>query len=313
MWLRHKQLGMIKIGQGSTATDNLVLIDLGRMSSAGTPDHALYMGGMILRGTNGLFASASSVTWQGALRGHESWDTGRRNHVLYETPALAGFTVQAAVAEDNYWDIALRYAGEFSGFRIAGGIGYQEDSEFNGPSTAAVPQLFNQAGALCTTNCDVKSTEIKGSLSILHVPTGLFVTGSAGNRELEGNNGTQVYAGPDARYWHLAGGVSKNYFGYGNTVLFAEYGEHKGGLAQTSFLGATTATVHCANAAGCDSTVTNWGIGLVQHIDAAAMELFATYKNYSLESNGFQGANVHLNNGGAHDLQIIMVGTRINF
>ncbi|MFM9847433.1 MAG: porin, partial [Hyphomicrobiaceae bacterium] len=53
VWLRHTQLGMIKTGHGSTATDNLVLIDLGGMAGAGTPDHALYVGGMILRGTNG--------------------------------------------------------------------------------------------------------------------------------------------------------------------------------------------------------------------------------------------------------------------
>jgi len=311
VWLRHKQLGMVKIGQGSTSTDNLVLIDLGRMSSAGTPDHGLYMGGMILRGANGVLADAVGVNWQGALRGHESWDTGRRNHVLYETPALAGFTLQAAVAEDNYWDVALRYAGEFSGFRIAGGIGYQEDSEFN---AGAITAAQMQAGVLCTQNCDIKSTEIKGSLSILHVPTGLFVTGSAGNRELSGsfNIASGPYVGPDVRYWHIAGGVSKNYFGLGNTVLFAEYGEHKGGLAQTSFLAGTTATVHCAGAVNCDSTVTNWGLGITQHIDAAAMELFAVYKNYSLDSVGFQAANAHLNNATA-DLQVIMVGTRINF
>ena len=35
VWLRHKRLGMVKIGHGSTSTDNLVLIDLGGMSSAG--------------------------------------------------------------------------------------------------------------------------------------------------------------------------------------------------------------------------------------------------------------------------------------
>ncbi len=119
------------------------------------------------------------------------------------------------------------------------------------------------------------------------------------------------YAGPDLRYWHIAGGVSKNYFGYGNTVLFAEYGEHKGGLAQTQFVAGTA--LHCSGAVNCDSTVTNWGIGIVQHIDAAAMELFATYKNYSLDTQGFAAANANLNNGGANDLQIIMVGTKINF
>ena len=122
VWLRHSQLGMIKIGHGSTATDNLILIDLGGMAGAGTMDVALYNGSFIMQGTTG--------TWNDAIRGHESFDTSRRNHVLYETPALAGFTIQAAVAEDNFWDVALRYAGEFSGFRLAFGIGYQEDTEY---------------------------------------------------------------------------------------------------------------------------------------------------------------------------------------
>jgi len=41
VWLKHARLGMLKIGHGSTATDNLVLIDLGGMAGAGTPDVAL--------------------------------------------------------------------------------------------------------------------------------------------------------------------------------------------------------------------------------------------------------------------------------
>jgi hypothetical protein len=316
IWLRHTQLGMVKIGQGSTATDNLVLIDLGLMSSAGTPDHGLYTGAFILRSNAGLLANATNINWGQALRSHESWDTNRRNHVLYETPTLAGFTLQAAVAEDNYWDVALRYAGEFGGFRIAGGIGYQEDTKFNGGN-----QLLDQNGALCLSNCNVKTEEVKGSLSILHVPTGLFVTGSAGNRELSGTlngAGTAVaYTGPDVRYWHIAGGVSQNFFGIGRTVLFGEYGEHKGGLAQANYVG--TSTGHCFNSTSvqsCDSTVTNWGLGVVQHIDAASMEVFATYKNYSLDTNGFNtSANLTLNSNqaGVHDMQLFIVGTRINF
>ncbi len=316
VWMRHSQLGMVKIGQGSTANDNLVLIDLGMMGVAGSPDIANHAGGYILRSNTGLLSSngvAVGAIWTGAIRGHEAFDNNRRNHVLYETPSIAGFTVQGAVAEDNYWDVALRYAGEFSGIRIAGGIGYQEDTKLN-----SAVQTFSSVGALCTSNCDVKSTEVKGSLSLMHVPSGLFVTGSAGNRELEGTSGgtpATAYAGPDLRYWHLAGGVSQNFFGIGKTVLFGEYGEHKGGLAQTSFLGASTGTVQCANATGCDSTVNNWGVGLVQYVDAAALELFATYKVFSLETNSFAAANGSLNSGrdGVSDIQLFMVGTKINF
>ena len=330
VWLRHAKLGMVKIGFGSTATDNLILIDLGAMGVSGTPDQALHVGGFILRGNNGLLSGVNSAatgspgtigaTWAAAIRGHEAFDTARRNHVLYETPTLVGFTLQAAVAEDNFWDIALRYAGEFGGIRIAAGIGYSEDTEFNG-----VHQLFNQQGALCDFNCNVKVADVKGSGSILHVPTGLFVTGSAGNRELSGNQSVaggvnSRYAGPDIRYWHIAAGISQNFFGIGKTVLFGEYGEHKGGLAQDAFLNARTQFNNCTVATvaanpNCDSTVTNWGIGLVQYVDAAAMELYATYKNYSLDTNGFTGQSLTLNrvNGGVHDMQIFMVGTKLSF
>ena len=315
VWMRHAQLGLVKIGQGSTATDNLVLIDLGGMGVMSTPDVALHNGGFILRSNAGLLASQTGINWTAATRGHESFDTNRRNHVLYETPTLQGFTVQAAVAEDNYWDVALRYAGEFNGVRIAAGIGYQEDSKFNQGF-----QFLNTAGALCVQNCDVVSSELKGALSILHVPTGLFVTTSAGNRELEGTTGSTTasatYAGPDVRYWHIAGGLTRNFFGIGATVLMMEYGEHKGGLAQSAYL-ATTATTHCFAASGCDSTVTNWGLGVAQYIDAAALELFATYKNFELETNGFSpnGPNFTLNanSSGVHDISVFFAGAKINF
>ena len=292
VWLRHSQLGMIKVGHGSTATDNLVLIDLGGMSGASTPDIALYNGGFLLRGSApGANSGLLSQNWQNATRGHESWDTSRRNHVLYETPALAGFTVQAAFAEDNYWDVALRYAGEFSGFRLAFGVGYQEDSEFNSGNQvgAGTPGLF------CTTRCDAKTQEWKGSGSILHVPTGLFVTAAGGNRELDG--GATVYTGPDLRFWYVAGGLQRNFFGIGNTVLFGEYSEHKGGLAQSTYFDATVA--HTA-----DSKVTHWGLGVTQYIDAAAMEVFLTYKHFEIDAPNYVPLT---------DFDAVIGGTRISF
>ena len=318
VWLRHAKLGMVKLGYGSTATDNLILIDLGQQGVAGTPDVALHNSGYILRGNNGLLAGATSVNWGAAIRGHEAYDTARRNHILYETPTLLGFTLQGAVAEDNFWDVALRYAGEFGGFRIAAGIGYMEDTEFN-----ATHQLLVQNGALCVQNCDVKVRDVKGSASILHVPTGLFVTGSAANRELSGAQfgvASSRYAGPDAGYWHIAAGISQNFFGIGKTVVFGEYGEHKNSLIQNAFLTAATGINNCTAAnvvtnSNCSNKVTEWGVALVQYVDAAAMELFATYKNYSFDTNAFTGVNTTLNrsNGGVHDLQIIMVGTKLNF
>jgi hypothetical protein len=230
---------------------------------------------------------------------------------MYQTPTIAGFQLQAAVAEDNYWDVALRYAGEFGGFRIAGGIGYQQDSEFNTPTQSIHASTLSP---LCSGLCDVKTSEWKGALSIMHVATGLFVTGSGGSRELDGVStvaGT-AYAGPDLTYWHLIGGISQNFFGIGRTVLFGEYGESRGGLAQAAFLG-----VMAGHDTVTDNTVTYWGLGVTQNIDAAAMELFIAYKNFSLDATGFTGGFSVLNNGnaagGASDFQTVIVGTRINF
>ncbi|MGE5511391.1 MAG: porin [Bacteroidota bacterium] len=302
VWLQHSQLGKIKVGHGSTATDNLVLIDLGGMAGAGTPDLGLYMGSFRFRNAAGVLGN-SSQTWQKALAGHESFDTSRRNHVLYETPTIMGFNVQAAVAEDNYWDVALRYAGEFAGFRLAFGIGYQEDSEFNSPGQSGTPAGGLTAGLnsiICTDTCDAKTQELKGSASILHVASGLWLTGAGGQRQVDGAGSAGV---PDLTFWYLAGGIRKNFFGFGDTVLFGEYYESKGGLANAAFL-----TNTASGLAGGDtsSKATEWGLGINQYIDAAAMEVFVTYKHFSLDAN--------LDTlGSSEDFQAVIAGARVNF
>ena len=126
--------------------------------------------------------------------------------------------------------------------------------------------------------------------------------------------------------FYLAGGISKNFFGIGKTVGFVEYEENKGGLAQAAFLNglgtSTTLNVSGMNGTNFDATTgskaTFWGLGAVQYIDAAAMEVFVSYRNYSLETNGFMGANnintiLNKNNGGTNDFQTVIMGTKINF
>jgi hypothetical protein len=283
---------MIKVGQGSSATDNLVLIDLGNRSAAGTMDIGLYNGSFVLRDGAGVFLPGS---WGNAVRGHTSFDTFRTNHVLYETPSLAGFTLQAAVAEDNLWDIALRYAGEFNGVRVAFGIGYLSDTEFNAP----VGGIVTGANTVnCVNNCDVEVTEWKGSASILHVPTGLFLTGAYGHREIDGRFAATRYTGPDLDNWHISGGVAKNFFGIGNTVLFAEYSGSEGGLEQAQFLGGT--------ANWTNTEFTHWGLGINQYIDASATQVFLTYKNFELDGR--------LNNvATSAEFSTVIAGMRVDF
>jgi hypothetical protein len=160
----------------------------------------------------------------------------------------------------------------------------------------------------------VKTSEWKGALSVMHVASGLFLTVSGGNRELSGNSlaAGSSYAGPDLSYWHLIGGLSVNHFGFGRTVLFGEYGEASGGLAQASYLGVMTGHDTVS-----DNDITYWGLGVTQHIDAASLELFIAYKNFSVDAHGFTGGFAVLNTGsaagGAADFSTVLTGMRINF
>jgi len=285
VWLRHSRLGMVKIGHGSTTNDNLVLIDLANLGGSATPDVALYGGGMRMADA-ATVETYTAFTWTNMIAGHESWDNTRRNHVLYETPSLHGFTLQAAVAEDNYWDVALRYAGEFNGVRVAFGIGYQEDTEFNAPAGFVANQVT------CTDFCSKKATDFKGSGSILHTATGLFVTAAFGQRDMD--NAFAVGDNRDGSFWWVASGLARNFFGIGTTTIFGEYGNHSDMLTMV-------------NAGVLSSDATTWGLGINQTIDAAAMDIFLTYKHFEGDFRTAAGIT------NVRDLDMVILGTRVNF
>ena len=103
----------------------------------------------------------------------------------------------------------------------------------------------------------------------------------------------------DSSFYYLSGGIAKNFFGIGDTVLYGEYSEWKGN-AQDTFTDATSG-----------DKLTHWGVGIVQHVDAASMEFWLSYKNYSLDG----GCNIcgNIPALAAEDLHLVIAGTRIRF
>jgi hypothetical protein len=55
-----------------------------------------------------------------------------------------------------------------------------------------------------------------------------------------------------------------------------------------------------------------WGIGVVQNIDAAAMELFLSYRQYQASFDSLAGAP-YGTGADLNDMNIIMAGARIKF
>ncbi len=247
-YLDDARLGRVSIGQTSQVTDGLFGINLGNtvLTQLGTDQ-------------DGYLGKAYENTFG------DVYDGSRRQGIYYRSPTVAGFILGAgyshktreydkgAIPHDapedfvtdstDYWEVALRYAGEFNGVRVAAGIGYRNEEASNGDET------------------DV----FLGSGSVMHVPTGLFVSGGYG--DIDAPSATSSQKG-----WWLIAGIQKNYFGPGATTLYGEYGD-------VNFKQETIGD----DPWGDKMDGNYWGLGVVQTIDAAAMDLYVQYRQYSLD------------------------------
>jgi len=292
-YLDHKQLGRVTVGRANTATAGISGIDLGGAGVIANVNLGYW--------NRSFSAIGTGFRWNDLLGGAtvNGSTLSRGNVINYTTPTLGGFSAAAAWGENDVWDVALRYAGEFSGFRLAAGIGYASN-------ISGVNDVAPEAGALPTgVNVRDEPRQIKGSASILHVGTGLYLSGAYVNVE---NN--QLAANiKDTTLWYVNAGISKNWTGLGNTVLYGEYAMVDNAAVDTN----KGAPVQIGYA---ESTV--WGLGIVQHIDAAAMEVFLSYRHY--DGSAPSGLLAPVGEAqpvgfaaGDSEMDVVMGGARIRF
>ncbi|MCH9807311.1 MAG: porin [Alphaproteobacteria bacterium] len=245
-WLKSKRLGKIRVGQADQANSGIAEISVANelIADAMSSSHA---GGSIIR--NDLAGPAIT-----------NFEFNRQNIVRYDTPTIAGFLFSASWGEDDVWSVALRYAGEFGGFKVATGIAYGENTDSsNGAAGAADPVI----------------EIVNGSLSIKHMPTGLFSTASAGQRDRAG-------FATEETFYHVSAGLERKFFALGKTTLFGMVGEYE----DQSF-----------------ESAQYWGLGAVQKIDAAAMDMFISWRNYDIDSG----------TGIESDFDVVLGGARVKF
>jgi hypothetical protein len=322
-YLDSKSLGRVWVGNTSTATDGILGINLANMPSA-TNDVLLWQGGMKVRtqstAGNANANSATGITWAniGAQSQRIPGDGDRYNIVRYDTPTLAGFQASTSWGEDDRVDMSLRYAGEFSGVRLAAGVGYSNFTDVGGSPSGCANTGGVNTGPVSGNSCNA----LGGSASVMHVPTGIFLSGSAG--QLTDKNRQAVYtaAAPGVggindkdKHWGLKGGIEQKYTALGKTTVYGEY------YKQTVGAGLNSGQPRDVSALGgrkflTESTMTVWGFGLNQNIEAAAMDLYLGYRNYSADlttSNGVAGAGARTTAFGVNTFHAGMAGAIIKF
>jgi predicted porin len=315
-YLDSKTFGRVWLGQTSTATDGITEINLANAITGGS-DPSATVGGFFLRRSNGAL---STVTWNAVTPSFVgAWNAGegdRNNVVKYVSPTFVGFTFQAAWGEDDQWDVGLRYAGEFGAFRVAAGIGYRQINDNFGKSSADGPACAD----LNSTNTAVSAVDCNTlglSAAVMHVPTGLYVHGSYGR--IEDKNRQALFGSAvedEDTHWYVQAGIEQKFFGFGKTTIFGEYGYYEvgaglngvGGINDVRSLVGAAVEVRLQSA-----ETTMWGVGLTQSIDAAAMDLYIGYKNFSVDAQTMNNLNVSTGKASINDHQVVMAGGIIRF
>ena len=259
-WLEDKRWGRMTVGRinvgGPVGT-----IDLGGISTVAHFSPGLVGGGFLVAGATTL-GSVVGPTYGG----------DRMEGIRYDSANMGGFVGQLSWGEDEIWSASLRYAGEHGGFRLAAGIGYQEQDPVNNAGG------FDQGGNTLTR----AESEWSGSLALMHVASGLFLQGHYARSEF--------FNGNDASFWMVQGGITKNWIGLGNTSFYGEF---------------ANAEDYASVTAGNFSEADIWGVGVVQQIDAAAMEVFLGWRHFNTERSG--------GIVGDADLDLVHGGARIRF
>ncbi|MGH1407866.1 MAG: porin [Rhodomicrobiaceae bacterium] len=238
MYVKSEELGTISIGLQSQATDNISIVDL-----SGT---LFNTNNVLFRGNN--FATGSGGTWGNAV-GCTGIGTDCHgdplNVIKYDSPAIAGFTLSASWGEDDFYDVALKYAGQFGDFKVAAAAGYSnwgQDDYFRhiGVTGVGESEVFEAGG------------------SVMHVPTGIFISGTYSQQEADNSSGVQII---DSDAWYIKAGIKQKWNSLGQTAIYGEFAEYNSGA------------------------VDRYGIGLHQWIDAASMQVYANWTHLEGQEN----------------------------
>lgn len=331
MFVESKTAGALSMGFASPATDDITGYNLGGTNVAGSSDVSRVGGGLFTRdsnfgGTSGLNSLSSgntmSLRWR---RFTPELDTAQANLIRYDSPVLAGFAVSASWGEDDFWDVALRFAHANEHFKIAMGAGFfetttEDDDTFGWP----------QGGDNEPNNGNTAVREMKGSASIMHVPTGLFVSGAYVHREFSGSDlGMLTFAcfgsadaaairsqgiacgnRPDFDYYWVNAGIKQKLIPLGPTSFYGEFGRSEDAI--------TGLNVSVRSAAGGDidyvtsSAMEVWGVGVVQHVRAAGMDVYFSYRNFSADVVGRESSGAQIV-APIEDTDLFLAGSRIRF
>lgn len=300
-FVKSEQLGRLSLGHQSSAADNQAILPDGSGSLVVAnyvqyDNNAFFLrneGGKGDTGLSGLrWASITACsTLDGGGGVTADCDGYPHENIRYDTPTFAGFSGSASWGEDDVWAVSARYAGEWNSIKVAAAIAYNESTDEDGPGGSF---NFLPDGDSLRNGARLDVAALQIGAYIQHVPTGLFLYGAYGeeyNDTTNSDRDSDFHAGdndegddaePEGDNWYVKAGIRQRWSPLGHTVLYGEYGENNDKFDGASF-----------DAGVNSSEQRQYGLGVVQEIDAAAMSVWLAWRHYE--------ADVTCDNGDAED------------
>lgn len=311
-YVKSKTYGAVSLGTQAAASDAITETNLTQ-----TKDFAKYSDvedtglGLFLRSTGG---GLSALSYRRLLidSGDQPGEGDRRqDSVKYESPTFAGFTASASWGGDDYWDIALRYAGEFGGFKVAAAVGFLQITD--GPETKHECQA--RGGGIPR---DEDCQHFGGSVSVVHEATGLFVNAGAGTVTDDVLNTTARFAGTnaddEASFWSVQAGIEKKWLPLGKTTIYGEYYDYEGGAINRGVAAGDAVNIPGFGASSIWNTgLQVYGFGIAQGLDNAATVLYISYRHVQADLTLRDNATGVLGNADIEDLDLVNAGAIIKF
>jgi hypothetical protein len=321
MYIKSDKYGTLNWGLLSPASDNpAVLADI---SGSVIESNAVYFegGGFYLRpsgkkGKNGLATytdangNTAGLTWGSFLQCYSLSGAGigtdcngaAYDAVRYDSPTFGGFSLQASWGANDKGDVAVFYNGTWGNFKTSAAYAYTHTSPSQISATfgSNVADNLNQLG-----------------VTLMHVPSGLGIYGLYQNEQLTHFNGV----GKSTDAWYLKPFIHKAWMPIGATTFYGEYGQYNNQMATLS--GTDLCNVGLGNANVCVNDTTGgvfatgsknerWGLGVVQEVDSAALQLFARWQHQDI-SLDLVNANGSKVNQGFDNFDVYQVGGIIFF
>ena len=281
-YVKNKDYGQVSIGLNGSATYHL-LDDADATNTRNFSDAeaaGVAVNNFIIVSNGAL--NPANLRWRQVLRGFNN-DTpgqaGRRQIVRYDTPEfqgfLKGFSFAAAWGADDLWDAAITFNRDIHDFKVLAKAGYGNSTDDFVP-----PPNDVTSGTLCGGPSPNFECEWAGAAAtIMHIPTGLYVYGGFGWQRIDSLpavivvGGVPVFPGKTSTTWFVQPGIERKWHPLGKTTIFGEYRHDDPGasLANGAFTFGATST------RGAD--INFWAAGVVQNVEAAAMDLYAIYRH----------------------------------